>query len=196
MVVCWQVVRCTAMSVWVCRAALGRSLRPGQFNAVQESCSDWKLCKGGACEEGCAVLPRGWTCWVPFFCVGANCWCGSYCTGEVSAVGRCPGQLLLLRVWLERKTPPGSCCVAAGFHTVIIFCTGQGWSVCSGSRWYSRVCIDLHCGGGSGGDHQSLQRRRPGPERNKRSATWLILPVVIRSSQRLSHACLSITRFT
>ena len=24
-------------------------------------------------------------------------------------------------------------------------------------------------------------------------ATWLILPVVIRSSQRLSHACLSIT---
>ena len=26
-----------------------------------------------------------------------------------------------------------------------------------------------------------------------RIATWLILPVVIRSSQRLSHACLSIT---
>ena len=26
----------------------------------------------------------------------------------------------------------------------------------------------------------------------KQSATWLILPVVIRSSQRLSHACLSI----
>ena len=27
---------------------------------------------------------------------------------------------------------------------------------------------------------------------NERIATWLILPVVIRSSQRLSHACLSI----
>ena len=26
-------------------------------------------------------------------------------------------------------------------------------------------------------------------------ATWLILPVVIRSSQRLSHACLSIKTF-
>jgi hypothetical protein len=26
----------------------------------------------------------------------------------------------------------------------------------------------------------------------KKIATWLILPVVIRSSQRLSHACLSI----
>ena len=27
-------------------------------------------------------------------------------------------------------------------------------------------------------------------------ATWLILPVVIRSSQRLSHACLSINIYT
>ena len=26
--------------------------------------------------------------------------------------------------------------------------------------------------------------------------TWLILPVVIRSSQRLSHACLSISTYT
>ena len=30
------------------------------------------------------------------------------------------------------------------------------------------------------------------PRRILRTATWLILPVVIRSSQRLSHACLSI----
>ena len=27
-------------------------------------------------------------------------------------------------------------------------------------------------------------------------ATWLILPVVIRSSQRLSHACVSINKFS
>ena len=27
------------------------------------------------------------------------------------------------------------------------------------------------------------------------TATWLILPVVIRSSQRLSHACVSINKF-
>ena len=39
---------------------------------------------------------------------------------------------------------------------------------------------------------QQLQVRR----RVNKIETWLILPVVIRSSQRLSHACLSINIYT
>jgi hypothetical protein len=34
-----------------------------------------------------------------------------------------------------------------------------------------------------------------GEQRELKILTWLILPVVIRLSQRLSHACLSINKF-
>ena len=37
---------------------------------------------------------------------------------------------------------------------------------------------------------------RAGVQRVRGKATWLILPVVIRLSQRLSHACLSISIHT
>jgi hypothetical protein len=39
-------------------------------------------------------------------------------------------------------------------------------------------------------------RRGPPPGGPRRIATWLILPVVICLSQRLSHACLSISNYT
>ena len=40
-----------------------------------------------------------------------------------------------------------------------------------------------------------IQRDRPAQAGQSRAATWLILPVVICLSQRLSHACLSINCF-
>jgi hypothetical protein len=42
------------------------------------------------------------------------------------------------------------------------------------------------------GGHPAGAQRPAGP----RIATWLILPVVICLSQRLSHACLSISNYT
>jgi hypothetical protein len=48
--------------------------------------------------------------------------------------------------------------------------------------------------------HQRPSRENPGPTgsgpRRLSLVTWLILPVVICLSQRLSHACLSINNYT
>ena len=61
-------------------------------------------------------------------------------------------------------------------------CAGVGGGVYGRARFFCRLpLLEPGCG--------ALVALRGGRERR---ATWLILPVVIRLSQRLSHACLSI----
>ena len=69
-------------------------------------------------------------------------------------------------------------------------CFGSSWFFWSFSvpraRWDSSVA-----------SAQPHPLRAPAPRACSRNVeTWLILPVVIRLSQRLSHACLSISTYT
>ena len=62
-------------------------------------------------------------------------------------------------------------------------------------REKASATMDLHTRPARWGAPAPTQRDRSARAEQSRAATWLILPVVICLSQRLSHACLSINCF-
>ena len=100
----------------------------------------------------------------------------------------------------------------SGSRSQSSFCGGPPFGELSGGNWMAREVLSLSfgSGGASGlGDRASVRPPTfetilgppggpfdgPGsvPGRQNTVVTWLILPVVICLSQRLSHACLSIS---
>jgi len=96
----------------------------------------------------------------------------------------------------------GVCCTVDGTDGAGSVCSGPPCGELSGGKWI--VCQPC-CSLAPGCDPLRLRpssvncsaRIRPGSRQRKtcrvKIVTWLILPVVICLSQRLSHACLSIS---
>ena len=89
------------------------------------------------------------------------------------------------------------------------FGSGLTGASCGGNPQFStKVRCDVSLGKASAHDKSNHAQRALNYQRSgtvcalawsvseRRIAIWLILPVVIRSSQRLSHACLSISNYT
>jgi hypothetical protein len=92
----------------------------------------------------------------------------------------------------------------AGFHHLALDFMSCNNSLPAGSRRRLRAFVGSHrlCGSPRlpRADVQCVVLRcvavtKPGPASADKTVTWLILPVVICLSQRLSHACLSINNF-
>ena len=65
------------------------------------------------------------------------------------------------------------------------------------SAWSRKTTLTLFiCGVPTVAPQHGFSGGLPAPAGTWKIETWLILPVVIRSSQRLSHACLSISVYT
>lgn len=102
-----------------------------------------------------------------------------------------PCSVLSSHVAVSVALPAGSYARALGFGALCGY-TGSSTSVFPPSVRRSLRATAAPASDRTG----SVGRAYAAPASEKRNATWLILPVVICLSQRLSHACLSISNYT